>query len=368
MEWYPLRLTSSVTTHVFGGRAIVDRLGRAGLPDGRIAESWEVSAAGDDSARVTNGPLAGTPLRQLALDHPEDVVAPGWHGPRFPLMAKFIDAHGALPVRVHPDDEAARRWYDEPNGKTEAWHVLAAAPGATALVGARVEASGRGTELRDGLLAQEFDSVLRRLPLRAGETVYVPGGTPHSFGPGALVYEIGQTSTLMEHAMHWEQEDGAAIDNDTWRANVDRMVRVCQPKHRPESVPGLRVSVNDGVDRVMLAAGPHFAMERWRVSTMLPMAHDFHSALVISNVGGPTTVVSGGYRVPLGAAETVLLPAALGQLEMLGPADVIASYLPDLDRDVRTPLRAAGYGDAAIATLGEGLDGPLTDASTPERV
>jgi len=38
---------------------------------------------------------------------------------------------GRLPIHLHPDDETAQRLYSEPNGKTEAWHILWAAPNAS---------------------------------------------------------------------------------------------------------------------------------------------------------------------------------------------------------------------------------------------
>lgn len=64
----------------------------------------------------------------------------------------------------------------------------------------------------------------------------------------------------------------------------------------------------------------------------------------------------GEWSEPLGRAETLLLPAVCGRLQIEGPADVLLGYLPDLAADVRAPLRAAGYGPELIATLGEGLD------------
>lgn len=36
-----------------------------------------------------------------------------------------------------------------------------------------------------------------------------------------------------------------------------------------------------------------------------------------------------------------------------GPADVLLGYRPDVDRDARAPLTAAGYGSEVISTLGE---------------
>lgn len=351
MDCYPLRLTSLARPLIFGGREIARRLGRRGLPDWSIAETWEVSDVDGAGAEVTNGPLAGRSLRSLVEDFPEELMGRGWRGDRFPVLTKFIDASGALPVHLHADDEDARRMEGAVNGKTEAWHILYAAPGATALCGAR-EGVDRET-LHRALLEQDFDSVLRRLPVRAGETVYVPAGTLHSFGPDTLVYEIEQTSDVQQHAMRWQMEDGSPVDDDQWHANLAALLEQWNPCSRPEFGPGLRIGVDDGVERVFCAAGPHFALERWLVGTAAPMRHTFSGATVLSNAGAAVRVVCGGAEEELGRGESLLLPAAAERMEISGPADVLLGYLPDLDRDVRAPLAKAGYGPELVARLGE---------------
>ncbi|GGY98719.1 type I phosphomannose isomerase catalytic subunit [Streptomyces poonensis] len=350
MNWYPLRLTTPVKQHVFGGRVLADRWGRTGLPAGPVAETWEVSDVDGDGARVVDGPLAGRPLRQLATDHPEELMGGGWRGPHFPLLTKFIDASGPLPVHLHADDATARRLENQPNGKTEAWHILEAAPGATALAGVKKGVDREA--LHRALLAQDFDAVLRRLPVRAGQTLYVPGGTLHSFGPGTLVYEIEQTSDIQQHAMRHRMEDGSPITDDEWHTNLERLLAEWRPESRPDFRSGLSVPVDDGVERTVLCAGPHFALERWRAGTAAPLAHTFTTALVLSNAGAPVTVMTPGGARRLGRAESLLLPAALGGLRIEGPADVLLGHLPDLDRDIRAPLLAAGHGSAAIEALG----------------
>ncbi|MGW2713033.1 class I mannose-6-phosphate isomerase, partial [Streptomyces sp. NPDC001356] len=237
VSWYPLRLSTPVKQHVFGGRALTDRLGRMDLPDGPVAETWEVSDVDGEGATVTEGPLAGRSLRELTERYPGALLGDRPHGPRFPLLTKFIDGTGALPVHLHADDATARRLEGEPNGKTEAWHVLDAVPGATALVGVRPGVDRE--RLRRALLAQDFDAVMRRLPVRAGQTVYVPGGTLHSFGPGTLVYEIEQTSDIQQHAMPWRMEDGAPLAEEEREANIGRLLAEWRPEPRPRFQPGL---------------------------------------------------------------------------------------------------------------------------------
>ncbi|WP_346345632.1 type I phosphomannose isomerase catalytic subunit [Streptomyces sp. SID5643] len=355
MDWHPLRLTTPVKQHVFGGRAIAERLGRGGLPDGPVAETWEVSDVEGDASTVLDGPLAGRTLRQITAEHPDELLGPRLpSGPRFPLLTKFIDGRGALPVHLHADDATARRLEGEPNGKTEAWHVLDAAPGATALVGVQ-DGVDRDT-LHRALLAQDFDAVMRRLPVRAGQTVYVPGGTLHSFGPDTLVHEIEQTSDIQQHAMRRRMEDGSPVPDHEWHAGLGRLLDEWRPDPRPEFHPGLSVPAGDGIVRTVLCAGPHFALERWTAGPATPLSYRFSTVRILTNAGAPVTVTAGPWTGPLDRARTLLLPAALGEVRVQGPADLLIGYVPDLEHDIRGPLLAAGHGPAAVAALGEGLE------------
>jgi mannose-6-phosphate isomerase len=351
MDWYPLRLTTPIKSHVFGGRAIVERLGRRPSPSGRIAETWEVSDVDGETARVENGPLAGRTLRSLAAGHPDELMGRGWRGDRFPVLTKFIDASGPLPVHLHADDADAQRLEDSPHGKTEAWHILDAPPGATALAGVRpgVDAA----TLRDALVRGDFDAVMRRLPVRPGETLYVPAGTLHGFGPDTLVYEIEQTSDVQQSAMPHRMEDGSRLDDAEWHHNLDMLIAEWKPGPRPDFQPGLHIAIADGIEKTCCTAGPYFALERWRAASGATIELPLPTAKILTNVGAPVRLTAGGPPATLEPARTLLLPAALREAQITGPADVLVGYLPHLETDIRAPLTAAGYGPQAIRALGD---------------
>ena len=124
MEWSPIRMTYHVRTYRFGERLIPEMLGKQGVPDGVVAETWEISDQKDTRATITSEPFAGRLLHDVVAEYPDEVVGTGWRGPHFPILAKFLDASHLLPVHLHADDETARRVHGEPNGKTEAWHIL----------------------------------------------------------------------------------------------------------------------------------------------------------------------------------------------------------------------------------------------------
>lgn len=308
MRWYPLKPSTPIKTHTFGGRQIAERLGRTGLPPGPVAETWEISDVDGEQSVITNGPLAGRTFRDLVADHPDDLVGPGWRGERFPILTKFIDATGALPVHLHADDADARRLEHAPSGKTEAWHVLDAAPGTTALAG--VEPGVDAATLRDALDREDF-TLLRRLPVRPGETLYVPAGTLHSFGPGTLVYEIEQTSDVQRSAMRHRMEDGSRIDDAERRRNLDMLIAEWKPDPRPSFRP---------IDGTICCESPYFVLERHRAATTLALP----TARIVTNVGAPVRV---GAEL-LDRGRTLLLPAALREVEIEGPCDVLVGRLP----------------------------------------
>ena len=318
MRWYPLRLTISVRHYVFGGRAIPEKVGKPGMPDGRIAETWEVNDEEGGNATVIDGSLAGLTLRELTQRYPDELVAPGWRGDRFPLVTKFVDARTMLPIQARPRGGAA-----------VAWHAVDAGHGASAYAGVKPEVSI--AELREALFRGRYDSVLRRHPVRAGDSMYLPGGTLNSFGPGTLVYEVEEPGPSPTHAMSWRVTDGAAIEAAEQRANIDALLETVDIERRPHLTPGLRVTVDDGADRIFCHAGPKFVLERVRVLAGASLRCPLHGALIMTNVAPPVQIRAGldEELVAQGSTHTSRTLALAGAAIWLGLGDY-ASALIDM--------------------------------------
>ncbi|MDT9096733.1 hypothetical protein RSW32_25755, partial [Escherichia coli] len=82
---------------------------------------------------------------------------------------------------VHPDDAAAKA-HGLPRGKSEAWQILEAEPGASIAMGLREPIT------KDRLRAAAKDGSIVALldwkPVRAGDFWYAPAGTIHAIGAG----------------------------------------------------------------------------------------------------------------------------------------------------------------------------------------
>jgi mannose-6-phosphate isomerase len=123
----------------------------------------------------------------------------------------------------------------------------------------------------------------------------------------------------------------------------------------PRLNPGL--VLEDGNNRrVLCCAGPHFALERWKLGEAHAAPTRQDRCLTLSNVGESSVQLRhGGGVEALGRAESCVLPAAIGEVDVVpdGEADLVVCYVPDVGRDIVGPLREAGHSDEEIRGLGQ---------------
>jgi mannose-6-phosphate isomerase len=129
----------------------------------------------------------------VGLHDLERPVGEAWYqSPGLPLL-KWIFTTQRLSVQVHPDDGYAGRHHGSA-GKTEAWHVVHAEPGAELGVGLRRSLTRE--EAREAALDGSIENLLNWIPVSRGDTVFIPAGTIHAIGAGLVVAEIQQDSDV----------------------------------------------------------------------------------------------------------------------------------------------------------------------------
>jgi mannose-6-phosphate isomerase len=131
----------------------------------------------------------GTPLLSAITADPQRWL--GRNDPDTGLLVKLLDAGQRLPLHVHPDRAFARSHLASPYGKTEAWIVLDAAPDAMVNLGFRRDVAA--DELASWVRDQDVAAMLaatNAVPIRAGDAVLCPAGTPHAIGADVLLIEL----------------------------------------------------------------------------------------------------------------------------------------------------------------------------------
>jgi mannose-6-phosphate isomerase len=162
------------------------------------------------------------------------------------LLLKLLFTSEPLSIQVHPDDAFARS-IGLPNGKTEAWYILSAAPGARVATGLkrRLAPQDLRASIRDGSIA----SLTQWRPVAKGDIIFVPAGTIHAIGAGIVLAEIQQRSDatfrLFDYGRQRELHEENAI------AVSDAGPVQTQPAQQRLTAA-----------RTALIASPHFVIER----------------------------------------------------------------------------------------------------------
>jgi mannose-6-phosphate isomerase len=147
------------------------------------------------------------------------------------VLVKLLDAGRRLPIHAHPTRTFARQHLASPFGKAEAWIVLE-----TRMVAGEEPPSirlgfreGIGRQQLLDLIAdqrvEELAAAMHHLPVQAGDVIFVPPGTPHAIGAGALVMEI-QEPTDFSILLEWEGFPIDPADADLglgWETVIDTL-------------------------------------------------------------------------------------------------------------------------------------------------
>lgn len=304
-----LRLDPRYYPRVWGG----DQLAPPTADGTPVGEAW----IADGQSVVRGGSLAGRTVSELMAAQPTALLGAGLDAAGgFPLLIKLLDCHDWLSVQVHPNDEQAREMVGpEERGKTEAWHILQAAPGAELLAGVTPGTSAQALAeaiRRGGIL----DLAARRV-VEPGDTVFIPAGTLHALGPGLLLYEVQQASDTTYRVFDWDRPASAGR-----RLHLEESVRVTDPGQQGEYRPvgetgGLGELVSSGYFVLRGVPGGGAQDTDGRVQ-------------LVTTVEGTLTLEAGSQLLELPLYATALVPAATG------------------------PYRLRGEGRALVATPGEG--------------
>jgi mannose-6-phosphate isomerase len=268
----------------------------------------------------------------------------------FPLLVKFLFTQEKLSVQVHPDDDYASRHELEAGGrgKTEMWYALRAEPGAEVFVGLKPKVTR--AKFQRAIADGTAEECLERVPVRAGEAVFVPARTAHTIGPGLVLCEIQEYSDLTYRVYDYNRRDAQGQPRELHiekALEVTRFGRQCGGRIAP-----LRIG-RGGVTETYFLACRYFATEKWEFSDRIAAASSREHFDLVIFLEGNGRIGCSGESFEYSAAQIWVVPAGLGDYE-LAPRErtsLLRAYVPsDMNEFVRR-LEERGVDRAAASKL-----------------
>jgi mannose-6-phosphate isomerase len=339
---YPYVLDPKLSPAIWGGSELVSEYGKHGDPNAKLGESWECW----DTNRVIGGSLEGRSVADLRASLGLQLLGNLDPNRIFPVLTKIITAHDWLSVQVHPDDAYAQRVEHQPNGKTECWYVFSAQPGAELVLGWKRDTSREEYERRvgDGTLGE----ILRRIPVKAGDTVYIPAGTVHAIGAGVVLFETQQASDLTYRMFDWNR---VGSDGKPRELHVAKAADVLDYR---QGTAGALEQVPyrfEGLDRVALIADPRFLVERVTATGDPATLTTNARPLIIMSLECALEVGCDATTIVLTPYQTTLVPAAAERCTVRAAGDAAPFMLvtpPARPDELTVRLMAAGVEQAVV--------------------
>ena len=171
---------------------------------------------------------------------------PGSEPPDPSLLLKLLFTSQPLSIQVHPDDAYAQS-IGLACGKTEAWYILSAAPGARIALGLKKKLAPR--QLREAVNDGSIAGLVAWRTALPGDAVLVPAGTIHTIGAGLVVAEIQQRSDATFRMFDFGRKRDLRIADAVAVADAGPADSGAKPRRLTD-------------ERTLLVSNPHFVLER----------------------------------------------------------------------------------------------------------
>ena len=309
----PLFLQSVMQEKIWGGTHLRDVFDYD-IPSDHVGEYWAISAHPNGVSTVKNGRYAGQTLDVLYAEHRE--LFGNRQEPVFPLLTKILDANDWLSVQVHPDDAYGLEHEGE-LGKTECWYIISAEPGAEIIYGHNAKSK---EELRQQIESKDWENLLTKVPVKAGDFFYVPSGTMHAIGAGIMVLETQQSSDTTYRVYDFDRKDD---QGNLRELHLEKSIDVLNIGEPANSRP-VTTKVDD-LKSTLLVASDFFAVYKWEISGKADFEKTADYSL-FSVLDGQGSLKVDGQDYDIAKGSHFILPSDVQAWEIKGNLELIVSH------------------------------------------
>jgi len=243
---------------------------------------------------------------------------------RFPLLLKYLDVELMLSVQVHPADGLTALIPRGETGKTEAWVVIDADPGARIYAGLQ---PGATQENLASLTAETVNDRLSAFSPKVGQAVHIGAGTVHSLGDGVVVFEVQQNSDVTYRLYDWNH-----VDKTTGKPRplqVEEALACVNFNQGAITPTDPQVLQTTPVLRERLLESAHFSVTRLSGAEPFQLGAENEPRIVVCLLGGGG-IVHQDVDYPLSRGGVTLLPASVGSCRFTpkGAAELLEIAMP----------------------------------------
>lgn len=313
----PMLLMPAGKDYLWGGNRLKTEYNKqiAMMP---LAETWECSTHPDGPSMIRSGEFKGKTLREVLRAHPEYL---GTKVDReLPILVKLIDAEKDLSVQVHPCDEYARV-HEHQKGKTEMWYVLEAKPGTRLVCGFSHDVTEE--QLRKAIKTGDLKKHLQVVPVHKGDVFFIPAGTIHAIGAGALIAEIQESSNVTYRVYDYDRVDKNGQKRELHFGKAVQVLNMktgTDVRQRPR-----KVDYYYGCAREILCRCRYFETERILVSLGVVFTVTECSFQVLLCLNGEGGMSWGEMARPIRfkKGDCIYIPAGVGRCHILGNTELL---------------------------------------------
>lgn len=307
---YPIKFENLYYEKIWGGRDLEKF--RDNLPDGDIGESWDIACHPNGTGVVKNGKYKGISFDDLIKKYEHSLVGSKVSIEKLPLLVKLINSKEKLSVQVHPGDEYAAK-YEGDYGKTEAWYVLDAKPNASLIVGTK---NCTKEEFEIAIKSGDVERYLNKIDVKKGDCFLINSGLIHAICEGVIIAEIQQNSDVTYRVYDYGRPR---------EIHVEKALEVTNFDLQCENLKGEEISF-DGFKKSLLCKNEYFGIEKLTIYETLKDSSDLGKFDILTCVEGEGIIEGNGYSEKIKMGDSYLIPATLGNYEIIGQLTVLKSY------------------------------------------
>ena len=309
---YPIRFENLYFEKIWGGRDF--KAIRDNLPEGNIGESWDIACHRHGVSIVINGYLKGQTLQEIIEEYGHDLVGSKVGVEKFPLLVKLINSREKLSVQVHPGDEYAMKNENE-LGKTEAWYVIDAKPNAKLIVGTK---NCTKKEFEKAIEENRTEDYLNVIDVKKGDAFLINSGMVHAICEGLIIAEIQQNSDVTYRVYDYGRQR---------ELHVKKSLDVIDFNLKAENLSNSKIENFEIFNKVKLCKNKYFAIEKINIQNKYISSSEKERFHIITCVDGEGSISGGSISEKIKIGDSILIPANLGQYEIVGNISVLRSYV-----------------------------------------